>query len=140
MATKTIYLDCGMGAAGDMLTAALLELLPEAGREERRSVFKMFDEFTGYLPIVSHGINGDKLDLLSEGYGILLGQPLSNHVIDTEQMGRTHLPEIRDTSLSSYAKYLGIACEAESEPEMECRLVWELYRRLSRSELEELDQ
>ena len=26
---KTIYLDCGMGAAGDMLTAALYELLPD---------------------------------------------------------------------------------------------------------------
>ena len=26
---KTLYLDCGMGASGDMLTAALLELLPE---------------------------------------------------------------------------------------------------------------
>lgn len=26
---KTLYIDCGMGAAGDMLTAALLEILPD---------------------------------------------------------------------------------------------------------------
>ena len=26
---KTLYFDCGMGAAGDMLTAALLELTPD---------------------------------------------------------------------------------------------------------------
>ena len=25
---KTLYLDCGMGAAGDMLAGALLELVP----------------------------------------------------------------------------------------------------------------
>ena len=26
---KTLYLECNMGAAGDMLTAALCELLPD---------------------------------------------------------------------------------------------------------------
>ena len=26
---KTLFIDCGMGAAGDMLTAALLELFPD---------------------------------------------------------------------------------------------------------------
>ena len=31
---RTLYIDCGMGAAGDMLTAAMLELLQVDGRVE----------------------------------------------------------------------------------------------------------
>lgn len=33
---KTLYLECGMGAAGDMLTAALLELVPDPEATVRR--------------------------------------------------------------------------------------------------------
>lgn len=33
---KTLYIDCGMGAAGDMLTAALLELMPDPDECVRR--------------------------------------------------------------------------------------------------------
>ena len=28
---RTLYIDCSMGAAGDMLTAAALELIPDPG-------------------------------------------------------------------------------------------------------------
>lgn len=37
---KTLYIDCGMGAAGDMLTAALLEIAcrTESGRPDRDAV------------------------------------------------------------------------------------------------------
>lgn len=33
---RTIYFDCNMGAAGDMLTAALLELVPDKGKSIER--------------------------------------------------------------------------------------------------------
>ena len=59
---KTAYIDCGMGAAGDMLTAALLELLPA---EERQA---FVDEFNaaGFI-INAHGNDSDKVFVICTG-------------------------------------------------------------------------
>ena len=80
----------------------------EASREELREMCRAFDEFTGYLPLVSHGIGGEPLRKLEEAYGVLLGKPFSNHVIDTEKMVRVHLPDLADSSLSACAAELGL--------------------------------
>ena len=109
---------------------------PGADREAMRAVMAAFDEFAGFLPIIGHGISGAKREALEEVYGVFLGKPFSNQVVDTEKMARIHLPDITDSSLESYAGELGIECGAEEGPERECRLAWGLYCRLFRSELE----
>lgn len=65
---KTLYLDCGMGAAGDMLSAALLELHPEPGqfvkRLNRLGIPKV--EFQAE-PAVKCGITGTHVTVKVDG-------------------------------------------------------------------------
>lgn len=65
---KTLYLDCGMGAAGDMLSAALLELHPEPGqfvkRLNRLGIPKV--EFQAE-PAVKCGITGTHMTVKVDG-------------------------------------------------------------------------
>lgn len=65
---KTLYLDCSMGAAGDMLTAALLELLPD------RAAFLRELEQLGLPgvrfaaePAVKCGITGTRMTVTVDG-------------------------------------------------------------------------
>ena len=65
---KLLYVDCGMGAAGDMLTAALMELLPD-----REGFMKKLSELTPegveyrLEPSVKCGIKGSHMTVLVNG-------------------------------------------------------------------------
>ncbi len=65
---KTLYLDCGMGAAGDMLAAALLELIPDPDGfiEELNALGLPGIEF-GTEPSVKCGITGTHFSVKVDG-------------------------------------------------------------------------
>ncbi len=65
---KTLYLDCGMGAAGDMLTAALLELLPDkdAALTELNAI-GIPGVVYGYEPVTRCGILGTHVTVRVDG-------------------------------------------------------------------------
>ena len=65
---KTLYLDCGMGAAGDMLTAALLELHPEPEGFLRRLNAALPEEITvSAAPDEKCGLRGTHVSVVIEG-------------------------------------------------------------------------
>ena len=103
--------------------------------EEQRKLLHRFHMFAGYLPLVGHAIEEKIIPVLSESYGVLLGIPFSNRVIDTKLMAMNHLPgELRYT-LDALADTLGIEAHADTELESRCRKTWKLYCRMERSEL-----
>ena len=92
---KTLYLDCGMGAAGDMLAAALLELLPDP------------DGFIGRLngleipgvrfekePAVKCGITGTRVIVTVHGHEE--GSEAHEHHHGDEEHGRHHHEEAQE--------------------------------------------
>ena len=65
---KTLYIDCGMGAAGDMLTAALLELLPEPdGFVEKLNAIGIHDIVFEKEQSVKCGITGTHITVKVHG-------------------------------------------------------------------------
>lgn len=108
----------------------------ERNREEERKALSEFNAFAGYLPIVSHGINGSLRKVLEEAYGVLLGKPLSNLIIDTKEMAGNHLPEETDRRLYHLATRLGIHATGDSHAERCCRRTWGLYCCMDKSKVD----
>ena len=103
--------------------------------ESYREAIAAFQKFVGYLPIVSHDITEEILPQLEEAYGVQLGLPFSNRVIDTCRMAANHLPFVRDRSLDNLAEELGIKVHCDTREETRCRIIWKLYIRMEKSEL-----
>ncbi len=65
---KTLYLDCGMGAAGDMLTACLLELLPDAASFlQELNTLGIPGVHYGMKTVEKCGIKGTQVSVLVNG-------------------------------------------------------------------------
>ena len=65
---KTLYLDCGMGAAGDMLTAALLELHPDpTGFLSRMNHLGLPGVAFSAEPAVRCGVRGTQMHVTVNG-------------------------------------------------------------------------
>lgn len=65
---KTLYLDCSMGAAGDMLTAALLELLPDPrGFVDRLNALGIPGVEYRAEPAVKCGVTGTRMTVTVAG-------------------------------------------------------------------------
>ena len=84
---KTLYLECNMGAAGDMLTAALLELHPDPqGFVERMNRLGLPGVVFAAQPAVKCGITGTQVSVTVGGEEEESRDvPLHSHVHETAQ-------------------------------------------------------
>ena len=122
---KTLYLECAMGAAGDMLTAALTELLPDPdGFLARLNAIGIPDVEISREPSVKCGITGTHISV--KVHGVEEDENLHDHdhgehthahhhtaLHDIEHIVKDHLrvPEkVKEDILAVY----GLIAEAES--------------------------
>ena len=90
----------------------------------------------GYLPVVLCDYSGKQQEALENGWGVYVGRPFSNQVIEICEMAENHLPELYKYSLETVTDRLGIKEEGDSKGETRCRQIWKIYCRLDKSELE----
>ena len=116
---KTLYIDCAMGAAGDMLSAALLELLPD-----RESFIKELNDlgipgvFFEAEPAIKCGISGTHMSVKVHGHEEGSEQHHHDHhhskLSDIEHFVCHHLPlsdKVRHDIMAVY----NLIAQAESQ-------------------------
>lgn len=116
---KTLYIDCAMGAAGDMLSAALLELMPD-----RESFIKELNDlgipgvFFEAEPTVKCGISGTHMSVKVHGHEEGSEQHHHDHhhskLSDIEHFVYHHLP-LSDKVRRDIMAVYNLIAQAESQ-------------------------
>ena len=98
---KTLYIDCSMGAAGDMLTASLLELIEDKEKMlEKFNTLGLPDVKVEAAPTIKCGICGTfiKVSIHGTEEGELLDSDQHEHIQDHHQAIHHHHPAPHHTS------------------------------------------
>ena len=75
---RTLYLDCGMGASGDMLMAALAEIAPEGGRiAERLEALGLPGVRAELERVTKNGVAGSHIKI--SVHGVDEAEPQASH-------------------------------------------------------------
>ena len=98
--------------------------------EGYREFIGSFYDFAGHLPLVGHDFREDVIPLLEDAYGVQLGIPFSNTIIDTMQMVENHFPRVTDLTLDGLCRRLEIAASGDTDEERRARAVWKLYSKM----------
>ncbi len=102
---------------------------------DSKALVEQFYKFAGFLPLVSHEWNYEALDALKERYGVLLGKPFSNFIVDTEEMAVQHYRYLNNTDIDSVLEQVEIKKNKYAGDLPSCRKILVLYR-----EMEEVDK
>lgn len=139
---RTLYIDCGMGAAGDMLTAALLELLPEADKFVEKLNQLNLSKVTFQKEVAEKcGIRGTHMHVFIDGEEEHTHDHGHEHIHElghehTHEHGHTHEHEHTHEHTHFHAKYSDVVAIIDS---LNCsnqvkNQVKEIYHRIAQAE------
>ena len=93
-------------------------------------VLRNFLEFVGDAVLVGHNIHTFDMKFIQRDAQRYFGKSIGNDYIDTLQLARTYLPQLRHHRLVALADYYGIDAEGAHRALNDCRMTQQVFEKL----------